>query len=74
MDILQEETLFKIISDNGGNYKLFKLIKLFTEDQIDKTIGLENGQFYDVLRLLSDSINNSGCENRRSEQIDLINK
>lgn len=36
-------------------------------------VGRENAKFYDILRRLSNSINNAGCEDRRSSQIDLIN-
>lgn len=70
MDIRKE--LFKIFQDTKDSYNLYENTVKFVEKVIEETKGKENAEFYEVVIRLLDSINNAGCENRRSQQIQLL--
>lgn len=69
-----EKKLFKIFNIGADEYEIYKLLNVFVREIVEETKGIENARFYEVLRLLSNSINNAGCEERRSEQIAMIHK
>ena len=66
--------LFKIFQNTKNQYDLYEDVIKYINSVIENTKGKENSEFYNVLRELSNSINNAGCESRRSQQISLINK
>ena len=66
--------LFKIFQDTKDQYELYEKVIKYIDSVAENTKGEENSEFYNILRELINSINNVGCENRRSQQIDLINK
>ena len=67
--------IFKLFNEHRQDYfKLFLEVSKLVSSQNDRVRSQENVKFYGVLRRLINSINNVGCEKRRSEQIDLINK
>ena len=70
MDIKRE--LFQIFQNNKDQFTLYERITEFIERVIEETKGEENEQFYEVVIHLLDSINNAGCEDRRSQQIQLL--
>ena len=64
--------LFKIFQDNKDNYILYVKVIEFVEKVIADTKGEENANFYEFTTKLHDSINNAGCEERRSQQIQML--
>lgn len=70
MDIRKD--LFKIFQENKDSYDLYEKTVTFIEKTIRNVKGEENAMFYRVLSQLASSINNAGCEERRSEQIQYI--
>lgn len=57
-----------------NEYELYEKLCNYIDKYSFETKGKENAKFYDILDVLLCSINNSGCEDRRSEQISFINK
>lgn len=72
MDI--EKDLFDIFQKEKDSYKLYLKIIEYVQNTIHESLGLENAKFYEKFVKLSNSINNAGHENRRSADIDYINK
>ncbi len=68
-----KKKLFKLFTENKQNYYgLYLEVENLITSEVHKARAEENVEFYDCLRQLNNSINNAGCEERRSEQIDLI--
>ena len=66
--------LFDLFQSKKDDHGLYVNVTALLVDVDQKARGKENARAYDTLRLLSDSINNAGCEDRRSAQIALIEK
>lgn len=66
--------VFDLFINKKDDFDLCNKIDALMEKRIEQAIGKENAKFYEVLRQLSNSINNAGWESRHSEQIALINK
>lgn len=72
MDIRKE--IFNIFQDNKNQFDLYENIITYVDNVIWKTQLEENVEFYEMLRKLTNSINNAGWEGRHSEHIYMINK
>jgi hypothetical protein len=70
---MREKELYDLCKKHDGSYELLKAMESFLEEVSQDIKGVENAQHYDTLRKLSDSINNAGHEERRSDDIHLIN-
>ena len=70
---MQDQELFEIFMKKKNDLDLCEQIELLLQRRIQSAIGKENANFYDVLRRLSNSINNTGWEDRHSAQIATIN-
>jgi len=70
---MQDQELFEIFMKKKNDFDLCEQIELLLQRRIQSAIGEENAKFYDVLRQLSNSINNAGWEERHSAQIATIN-
>lgn len=70
MDVRRE--LFNIFQQEKDTYKLYEKTVNFIEELIVETKGKENAEFYEVLAKLEGSINNTGWEERHSDQIEYI--
>ena len=70
---MQDPELFAIFMQKKSDFDLCEQIELLLQRRIQSAIGKENAKFYDVLRQLSNSINNAGWEERHSAQIATIN-
>lgn len=69
-----EKELFNIFQNEDDKYELYKLLVGYVKNAIHETLGYENAKFYESYVKLSNSINNAGHENRRSDDIEHINK
>jgi hypothetical protein len=67
-----KKDLFKIFQESKDQYNLYEKIIDYVEKVEYETRGKENANFYDLTSQLHTSINNAGCEERRSKQIEFI--
>jgi len=71
---MREENLFKSFCDNRcSNLKLYNEVKEILVKHEQEIKARENAKFYDHLRVLCDSENNAGWEERHSDRIRFIN-
>jgi hypothetical protein len=70
---MNDKELFKIFMKYSDDFERAIEIEKLIKDRLHKSLGEENAAFYDILRRLINSINNAGHEERRSQQISLIN-
>ncbi len=68
-----EKELFDILQEND-RYALYNKLIEYVKKTIDEVLGRENAEFYEKFVKLSNSINNAGHENRRSADIEYLNK
>lgn len=66
--------LFKLFQNNSDEFDLYNDVKKMVEAEVFCARGEENRKAYMVLVDLVNSINNAGCEDRRSSQIDTLRK
>jgi len=71
---MRDKDLFELFMNKTSDFHLCEKVEALIDERIKHATAMENVKFYDVLRKLSDSINNAGWEDRHSQQIDLINK
>lgn len=67
-----KKELFKIFQETKDHYELYERVLGFVDKVIENTRGEENSNFYSVIILLLNSINNAGWQERHSEQIKLL--
>jgi hypothetical protein len=67
-----QKELFEIFQKKGNDFELYEELSRFIKKVEHNAQGLENAYFYGVLVKLSNSINNAGHENRRSDDISFI--
>lgn len=66
--------LFDLFQSKKSDHELYNKVIALLGDVDRNARGEENEKAYSVLRLLMNSINNAGCEDRRDAQIALIGK
>lgn len=66
--------LLNVIDKANNKYFLLKELIKFCKELEQTATGEEKANTYEILRVLSNSINNAGWEERHSGQIDFINK
>lgn len=71
---MNDKELFDLFTGSDDRFDLCCKVESLIQKRLKDARGAENARFHDVLRRLSNSINNAGCEERRHEQIALINK
>lgn len=65
--------LFELFQNKTNDHDLYKQVTSLIEKNEHHARGEENAKFYlDTIKLLN-SINNAGCEERRSDQIKTLN-
>lgn len=68
-----EKDIFNMFMKCGDDkFQLSKDIIVYIEKVIKSTKKAKNNEIIDTLISLHDSINNAGCEKRRSNQLDTI--
>lgn len=69
-----QNTMFKLfVKHDTENYELFSDVVEATNKECHKYVGEFASVIYDQLRVLSNSVNNAGWENRHSDDIQRIN-
>ncbi len=63
---------FNAMVKNDSEYEKFESMKLVIESAVNDAKGEESAESYEILRKLSNSINNAGWEERHSEIISMI--
>jgi len=71
---MPDQELFELFMAKKNDFDLCEKIEMLLQRRVQYAVGNENAKLYEVLRQLMNSINNAGWEERRSEQIALINK
>lgn len=71
---MKDKELFELFMCKKSDFHLCEQIETLINERVKYVTGIENAKFYDVLRNLSNSINNAGWEGRHSQQIGIINK
>jgi len=72
---MKDRDVFNIFANSHlDNFALANKVEELLELRVKEVQREENLEFYDTLRILINSINNAGCEERRSEQIAFIRK
>lgn len=74
MEHKHRSDLFNVFQSSMDNLSRYESVLCLIKRVIADVRAEENVAFYDVLRNLSNSINNAGWEERHSAQIDIINK
>lgn len=69
-----DKDLFDLFMAKKSDVDLFGQIEALIAKRVHDAVGKENAAFYADLSRLSNSINNAGCEERRSEQIAFISQ
>lgn len=67
-----QKELFEIFQKKINDFELYEQLSLFIKKVEYNTKGLENAKFYEILVKLSNSINNAGHEERRSNDISFL--
>ena len=68
-----QKELFEIFQKKRNDFELYEQLTLFIKKFEHNTKAQENAKFYQVLVKLSNSINNAGHEERRSDDICFLN-
>lgn len=66
---MKDRKVFAIFMQTSNDFDRCEAIESLIEERIFRLKGEENARFYAVLCDLMNSINNAGCEGRRSEQM-----
>ena len=67
-----EKDLFDICKQTGASYETYLQVLAYVKHVDHNARGEENGYFYQHITNLQNSINNAGCEERRSAQISYL--
>ena len=67
-----QKELFELFQKKRNDFELYEQLKEFISKVEHNTAGRENAEFYLILNRLSNSINNAGHEERRSNDISYI--
>jgi hypothetical protein len=67
-----EKDLFDICKETGASYDTYVEVLAYVKGVDYTARGEENGYFYQHITNLQNSINNAGCEDRRSAQISYL--
>lgn len=72
---MDNKKYFEVFTEHQNDkFELYNEIKNLIHNEIVKARGETNAKFYDLFRMLSNSENNAGWEDRHNERISFINK
>lgn len=72
MNINVKADLFKLLKNTQVEFKTYEALVVYVDSVVSQVRGEENAKFYEHVRVLTNSLNNAGWEDRHNEQIQYL--